>query len=65
MAETSFWHPFAAMGVVRSAEFVLTRAEDVWVYDAAGQRYLDATASLWCVNVGHGRQAIADAVHAR
>ncbi len=65
MAETSFWHPFAAMGAVRSAEFVLTRAEDVWVYDAAGQRYLDATASLWCVNVGHGRQAIADAVHSQ
>src|SRR4029453_5002517 len=24
-------------------------------------RYLDATASLWCVNVGHGRAEIADA----
>lgn len=65
MADTSFWHPFAAMGAVRSAEFVLTRAEDVWVYDAADRRYLDATASLWCVNVGHGRRAIADAVHAQ
>ncbi|HEY0815692.1 MAG TPA: aspartate aminotransferase family protein [Pseudonocardia sp.] len=65
MADTSFWHPFAAMGAVRSAEFVLTRGEDVWVEDAAGRRYLDATASLWCVNVGHGRQAIADAVHAQ
>lgn len=65
MADTSFWHPFAAMGAVRSAEFVLTHADDVWVDDAAGRRYLDATASLWCVNVGHGRQAIADAVHAQ
>ncbi|MBA3906654.1 MAG: aspartate aminotransferase family protein, partial [Pseudonocardiales bacterium] len=53
------------MGAVRSTEFVLTHAEDVWVYDDAGRRYLDATASLWCVNVGHGRQAIADAVHAQ
>lgn len=65
MADTAFWHPFAAMGVVRSAEFVLTRGADVWVDDASGNRYLDATASLWCVNVGHGRQAIADAVHAQ
>jgi adenosylmethionine-8-amino-7-oxononanoate aminotransferase len=65
MADTSFWHPFAAMGAVRSAEFVLTRGEDVWVYDTEGKRYLDGTASLWCVNVGHGRQAIADAVHAQ
>jgi putrescine---pyruvate transaminase len=65
MADTSFWHPFAAMGAVRSAEFVLTRGDDVWVYDTEGKRYLDGTASLWCVNVGHGRQAIADAVHAQ
>ena len=27
--------------------------------------YLDGTASLWCVNVGHGRQEIADAVAAQ
>ena len=65
MADTSFWHPFAAMGAVRGAEFVLTRGEDVWVWDDAGTRYLDATASLWCVNVGHGRREIADAVHAQ
>lgn len=65
MADSAFWHPFAAMGAVASAEFVLTRAHDVWVDDAAANRYLDATASLWCVNVGHGRKAIADAVHAQ
>jgi adenosylmethionine-8-amino-7-oxononanoate aminotransferase len=65
MGDSSFWHPFAAMGAVRGAEFVLTRGEDVWVWDDAGTRYLDATASLWCVNVGHGRREIADAVHAQ
>ena len=65
MSDSSFWHPFAAMGAVRSAEFVLTRGEDVWIWDEAGTRYLDATASLWCVNVGHGRREIADAVHAQ
>lgn len=65
MGDSAFWHPFAAMGAVRGAEFVLTRGEDVWVFDDAGSRYLDATASLWCVNVGHGRREIADAVHAQ
>lgn len=64
-AETAFWHPFAAMGAVRTAEFVVERGEDVWLWDTAGRRYLDATASLWCVNVGHGRAAIADAVAAQ
>jgi putrescine---pyruvate transaminase len=63
--DTEFWHPFAAMGAVRRAEFVVTRGEDVWLWDDAGRRYLDATASLWCVNVGHGRAEIADAVAAQ
>ena len=62
---TRFWHPFADMGAVRSAEFVVTRAEDVWVWDADGRRYLDATASLWYANVGHGRPEIAQAVAAQ
>jgi adenosylmethionine-8-amino-7-oxononanoate aminotransferase len=60
---TRFWHPFAAMGAVRGAELVLVGGDDVWVDDEHGRRYLDATASLWCVNVGHGRTEIADAVH--
>jgi putrescine aminotransferase len=65
MTDTAFWHPFAAMGTVRGAEFVITRGEDVWLWDDAGNRYLDGTASLWCVNVGHGRAEIVDAVTAQ
>jgi adenosylmethionine-8-amino-7-oxononanoate aminotransferase len=53
------------MNAVRGAEFVVTRAEGVWVWDDRGERYLDATASLWYANVGHGRREIADAVHAQ
>ncbi|MGO9903698.1 MAG: aspartate aminotransferase family protein [Solirubrobacteraceae bacterium] len=63
--KTRFWHPFADMGAVKSAEFVVTRAQDVWLWDAAGRRYLDATASLWYANVGHGRPEIAQAVAAQ
>ncbi|SFI95845.1 aspartate aminotransferase family protein [Amycolatopsis sacchari] len=59
--ETALWHPFSDMAVVREHEFVVDRGEDVWVYDTSGNRYLDATASLWYANVGHGRQEIADA----
>src|SRR5689334_11999041 len=60
-----FWHPFADMGAVRHAELVLERGEDVWVWDTDGRRYLDATASLWYANVGHGRPEIAAAVTAQ
>ena len=65
MADTRFWHPFADMGAVRGGEFVIERGEDVWVWDSEGKRYLDATASLWYANVGHGRPEIADAVAAQ
>ncbi len=64
-ADTSFWHPYADMGSVRSSEFVIERGEDVWVWDADGKRYLDATAGLWYANVGHGRSEIRAAVAAQ
>jgi adenosylmethionine-8-amino-7-oxononanoate aminotransferase len=59
---TRFWHPFAAMGSVADAEVTIERGEDVWVFDTQGRRLLDATASLWYANVGHGRREIAQAV---
>ncbi|WP_159945339.1 MULTISPECIES: aspartate aminotransferase family protein [unclassified Nocardiopsis] len=49
--------------VDRGPEFMVARAEGVWLWDSAGDRYLDGTASLWYCNVGHGRTEIADAVH--
>ena len=63
--ETSFWHPYADMGSVRQSEHVMERAEDVWVWDTDGNRYLDATAALWYANVGHGRAEIRAAVAAQ
>ena len=65
MSDTALWHPFADMGAVRGAELVLERGEDVWVFDSDGTRYLDATASLWYCNVGHGRPEIAASVAAQ
>ena len=62
ISDSRFWHPFADMSVVRSSELVIERGEGVWVWDAQGNRYLDATASLWYANVGHGRPEIAAAV---
>jgi putrescine aminotransferase len=59
---TALWHPFAAMHSVRDSEFVVERGEDIWVFDSQNRRYLDATASLWYCNVGHGRKEIAAAV---
>jgi putrescine---pyruvate transaminase len=65
VVSTTFWHPFASMGSVRDRELVIERGEGLWVWDAEGRRYLDATASLWYANVGHGRKEIADAIAAQ
>jgi putrescine---pyruvate transaminase len=63
---TSFWHPFADMAAVdRDGELVLVRGQGATVWDEQGRDYLDATAGLWFVNVGHGRQEIADAIGAQ
>jgi putrescine---pyruvate transaminase len=66
MTEQRFWHPFADMrAVISNGELVIDRGEGACVFDAAGKRYIDATASLWYCNVGHGRQEIADAAAAQ
>ena len=63
--EATFWHPFAAMGTVKSNEFVLARGEDVWVWDEQDRRYFDGTASLWYANIGHGRSEVVEAITAQ
>jgi putrescine---pyruvate transaminase len=58
----SLWHPFAPMAHVAEHPFVVVRGEGAYVFDAAGRRYLDGTASLWYANIGYGRREVADAV---
>ena len=64
-SDSRFWHPFADMHAVRSAELTLVSGDGVHVTDEDGRRYLDGTASLWNVNVGHGRKELADAAAAQ
>lgn len=45
------------------ATMVVTKAEGAWITDHTGKRYLDAMAGLWCVNVGYGREELADAAY--
>jgi putrescine aminotransferase len=61
-----YWHPFADMAAVEaSGELSIVRGDGYHIWDADGRRYLDATASLWYCNVGHGRREIVDAVTAQ
>jgi putrescine---pyruvate transaminase len=66
MTSQRFWHPFADMrAILDNGELVIDRGEGAWVFDAAGRRYLDATASLWYCNVGHGIAEIGEAAAAQ
>ena len=58
---TRLWHGFAPMGKVDGNEFVVARGKGARVWDVDGREYLDGTAGLWFVNVGHGRSEIAQA----
>lgn len=41
---------------------VMARGEGCWLWDANGQRYLDAVGGLWCTNIGLGRSEMAQAI---
>lgn len=63
MREQKFWHGFANMANMDSAdELVIVRGEGCEVFDRDGRGYLDATAALWFCNVGYGQQSIVEAV---
>ena len=59
-----FLHPFTDFKdlATRGAR-VITRAEDIYIWDSEGNRLLDAMSGLWCVNIGYGRRELADAAH--
>ena len=57
-----FLHPFTDFKELNAkGARVITRADDIYIWDSEGKRMLDAMSGLWCVNVGYGRQALADA----
>ena len=55
-------HPFARPALPAGDVVTLVRGEGAAVWDSHGQRYVDALASLWYCQVGHGRREIADAI---
>jgi putrescine---pyruvate transaminase len=59
------WNSFATMSDSASRIVTILGGEASTVYDDKGRRYLDAIASLWYCNIGHGRPEIADATAAQ
>jgi adenosylmethionine-8-amino-7-oxononanoate aminotransferase len=66
LAKRHLWMHFTRMGAYESADVpVIARGEGCYVWDTQGNRYLDALSALFCVNVGHGRAEIGEAMAAQ
>ena len=54
-------HPFTDSKVLHDiGTRIVTHAEGIYVWDSDGNRIIDGMAGLWCVNVGYGREELAD-----
>ena len=62
MRRDAFWMPFTANRQFRAAPRLLSRAEGMYYWTPEGRQVLDGTAGLWCVNAGHCRPKIVEAV---
>jgi beta-alanine--pyruvate transaminase len=58
----SYWMPFTANRQFKKAPRMLVAAEGMHYLSDDGRRILDGTSGLWCVNAGHSRREIIDAV---
>jgi beta-alanine--pyruvate transaminase len=58
----AFWMPFSNNRQFKSAPRLLVSAEGMHYRSHDGREILDGTAGLWCVNAGHGRTRIVEAI---
>lgn len=59
-----FIHPFTDHGdLATRGSRVITRADNIYVWDSEGHKILDGMSGLWCVNAGYGRKELADAAY--
>jgi len=58
----AFWMPFTANRQFKANPRLLVAAEGMYYTAEDGRKILDAVAGLWCVNAGHGRKKITEAV---
>ena len=58
----AYWMPFTANRRFKADPVMVVEASGMHYRSADGRAVLDGSAGLWCVNAGHGRKEIADAV---
>ncbi len=61
----AYWMPFTANRQFKSAPRLVSGAEGMYFTTPEGRRVLDGVAGLWCVNAGHSRPRITQAIQAQ
>lgn len=59
---SAFWMPFTANRQFKKAPRMFVAARDMHYTTSDGRQVLDGTAGLWCVNAGHARPKIVEAI---
>ncbi len=62
LENSPFFMPFSMNRQFKKAPRLLARAEGMYYYTPEGRKILDGTSGLWCVNAGHCRKPIVEAV---
>ena len=56
-------HPWAPMDAWRGSDNMLVNtAKGIYLWDSEGKRFIDGPGGMWCVQIGYGRQDMADAI---
>lgn len=61
----AYWMPFTANRHFKKAPRLLAKASGMHYWTPEGRQILDGVAGLWCVNAGHGRKRIVEAIAAQ
>ncbi len=61
-----FLHPFTNFSELNAkGSRIITSAHGAYIEDTDGNRYLDGMSGLWCVNIGYGREELAEVANAQ
>lgn len=60
--QKNVWHHISPY-VEEKPAMIAVKGEGAWLTDYDGNKYLDAMSGLWCVNVGYGREELAQAAY--
>ena len=58
----NYWMPFTANRAFKAAPRMFAGAKDMHYITTDGRKVLDGTSGLWCVNAGHCRPKIVEAI---